>query len=150
LPCKGHEFIDNEGYIQIYVNGEYERKHRFLMSQYLGRPLLRQEHVHHKNSNKQDNRKSNLELLTDKSHPRLHREEFRKNISSKRKCVLCGTSKTCFSVKQNYIYWHFQNHDKNKPICHNCHVKEYYKTHERPEKKSRLIHRAMVFMFSGM
>lgn len=149
MPCKGGKSIDSGGYIRIYLDGKQLREHRVLMSQYLGRPLLRNEHVHHINEVKTDNRIENLQLHTDSSHSKNHRQQFRKNVSSKRRCVSCGTSKTCLDSR-NWLYWHFQNHDKTKPVCHNCHMREYYKTRKRPEKKSRMIHRAMKAMFNGV
>lgn len=55
-------YITSNGYRKIRVNGGWVFEHRHVMEQTLGRPLYRNERVHHKNNRRTDNRPSNLEL----------------------------------------------------------------------------------------
>jgi hypothetical protein len=66
---KGGRSIDGQGYVQLTIpdhpnarkNGRIF-EHIVVMSKILERPLFINETVHHKNGNRSDNRKSNLEL----------------------------------------------------------------------------------------
>lgn len=68
---------NQQGYVSIKVSAEpivWELEHRHVMSQHVGRPLLDDETVHHKNGNKLDNRLENLELWSSR-HPKGQRVE---------------------------------------------------------------------------
>ena len=62
-------------YKQMKVDGKVVRVHRYLMEQYLGRKLDRDEHVHHINGNSRDNRIENLMVIGNADHQRLELRE---------------------------------------------------------------------------
>lgn len=70
----GEGNLSVHGYVRITINGRSTAEHRWIMEQYLGRSLLPQETVHHKNGDKADNRLENLELWSS-SHPAGQRIE---------------------------------------------------------------------------
>jgi hypothetical protein len=55
-----------------YIKGRYVYEHRLLVERKIGRLLESDEHVHHINGDKLDNRLSNLEIISPSEHTRLH------------------------------------------------------------------------------
>lgn len=46
----------------VFAGGSWHLEHRYVMEQMLGRPLLPNEQVHHRDGDKHNNNSSNLEL----------------------------------------------------------------------------------------
>lgn len=53
---------NRDGYLQVKIRGKRYFLHRVAMEEILGRPLLPNETVHHRNGIRDDNRPENLEL----------------------------------------------------------------------------------------
>jgi hypothetical protein len=77
-----------KGYLTVTVDGREKALHRHLMEQHLGRTLRPDEHVHHKNGVKTDNRLDNLEVKS--QHQHISEHVRRRWADQPRRCQRCG------------------------------------------------------------
>lgn len=73
-------------YRYIKADGAIQLEHRYLMEKYLGRKLNRNEHIHHINGDKSDNRLENLVVMSARKHTRMHKAKH----PLTKECVVCG------------------------------------------------------------
>ena len=78
--------LDVFGYVNIKLNGIWIKEHRYIVEQFIGRTLTKDEVVHHINEDKTDNRISNLMLFpNNKAHAHFHRQIRQFGMTNPRK-----------------------------------------------------------------
>lgn len=114
----GH--ISASGYHIIIVHGEKIPEHRYVMQQHIGRPLLKTEVVHHRDSNRLNNRIENLELLPSNSAHRQHHFGRYRTLTSKQcaKCLIIKSRDDFYLVAKN------RKTDQHATLCKKCHCED--------------------------
>jgi len=67
---------DDHKYVSMRNSTKYVLEHRIVMANHLGRPLLTNELVHHKDGNRGNNNIKNLELTTRNQHTLDHSKGY--------------------------------------------------------------------------
>lgn len=82
IPCPEHPYANNDGYVP---------EHRLVIETIIGRFVNpKVELVHHKDTNKQNNNPSNLQLVSFKEHRRIHDGWIRQNGKWWKPCKACN------------------------------------------------------------
>ena len=89
---KQYVYIGKDNRARIYLvddegNKKFMSYPRYLMEQKLGRKLLPEEDVHHKDGNTLNNELDNLEILMHGEHQRMHSTKYFDTIET---CMVCG------------------------------------------------------------
>lgn len=77
-------------YEQKGINNKVYYVHRLIMGEHLGRKLFSNEHVHHINGDKKDNRICNLEVLGRAEHTRRHMIGHKLSNETKKKISIAN------------------------------------------------------------
>jgi hypothetical protein len=99
MTVQGYVLIKNRNHPNANGSG-YVLEHRLVMSNFIGRPLRKDEVVHHKNKDRSDNRLENLEVLTRAEHSAHHSRSTNKNwVYLKERDIHCPHCKQCFNIE---------------------------------------------------
>jgi hypothetical protein len=118
--------ITPSGYIRLKIKGQLIFEHRYIWEKFNGK-IPDGFEIHHKNGNKQDNRLSNLELITRLEHRRLHEGWKLENNLWLKKCPDCN-----WWLEVNNLNWYFttEKNRNKKPgailfgRCRKCHIRK--------------------------
>lgn len=116
---KGGRSLNPAGYmLEHRSNGNHIGEHRAIMERILGRRLGTDEHVHHVNHDRADNRPENLQVMPKTEHLRLHADKRRgqrkiEGWSIKHECCIeCGKT---------------DRPHGSKGLCRRCNLRRFYR-----------------------
>lgn len=89
MECRRKEFsVDKStGYARKTIGKTNRGYHRIVMERFLGRSLLKNEHVHHINKDKLDNRIENLKVISASEHTIMHHTGLRFKDGYKKRLI---------------------------------------------------------------
>lgn len=105
--------LRRDGYILVTIRGKRKFEHRYVMEQYLKRPLQGEENVHHINHNRSDNRIENLKLYKTRAEHTLsekHRPTLKYNPREFKRCIGCNKKFYRFQKKYKFKKTKFCSH----------------------------------------
>lgn len=70
---KGGRHLNPQGYVRLWIDKRLILEHRYVMEQEIGRKLQPDEHIHHIDGDKTNNTLSNLMIISQAEHNRIHR-----------------------------------------------------------------------------
>ena len=126
-------------YDKLYDNdsGKVIQLHRYKMEKFLGRKLGADEVVHHKDGNKKNNDVSNLVVMADKEHRKLHRKEFEHRRLAKITKYLIVDSLPATVEVGAVLSLRTQRHRKHTGIvCKTCGV-AFWQRHDKQQVNCR-------------
>lgn len=135
LNWKGGMFPDSRGYMMMLKPGHpnsdskgYIYVHRWVMSEFLGRPLEEGEEVHHIDKNIKNNDISNLQLLSNSEHSSLTNRDRERKLKDRSGdfCSECGSSET--KEQNGRPHWLFHPITKKPYVCNKCYMKIWRKS----------------------
>lgn len=98
---KGGRYKNDKGYVLVLatdhprkVAGQYVYEHVLKTEKHLGRYLEKNEHIHHINGIKDDNRLENLQIVTPQEHMKIHATKTKSELVGNHKSVAEMTTPT--------------------------------------------------------